>query len=171
MNTAAGTKSRATIRKASAKDGAAMWRLAAESKVLDPNSPYAYLMAGSYFSETCVVAEVEEELIGFVTAFCLPDKPDTLFVWQIGVSEGQRGKGIGSSMLRALLMRDACRQVRYLEATVTSSNEPSKALFRRLAAEMGTACEVKPCFPASLFPGQDHEAEWTYRIGPLDKTR
>ncbi|WP_019122701.1 diaminobutyrate acetyltransferase [Brevibacillus massiliensis] len=171
MNTAAREDTRVTIRKASAKDGAAMWRLVAESRVLDPNSPYAYLMAGNYFSETCVVAEWEEQLIGFVTAFCLPDEPDTLFVWQIGVSEGHRGQGIGSSMLRELLARDACRHVRYLEATVTSSNEPSKALFRRLAAEMGTACEVKPCFPASLFPGQDHEAEWTYRIGPLHKAR
>jgi len=154
MNTAAREDTRVTIRKASAKDGAAMWRLVAESRGLDPNSPYAYLMAGNYFSETCVVAEWEEQLIGFVTAFCLPDEPDTLFVWQIGVSEGHRGQGIGSSMLRVLLARDVCRHVRYLEATVTSSNDPSKALFRRLAAEMGQPAKSSHAFPHRFFPGR-----------------
>lgn len=167
------TENRVTIRKAVAEDGAAMWRLVEESQSLDPNSPYAYLMAGKYFSETSVVAEWEGELIGFVTAFCLPDKPDTVFVWQIGVSQKYRGKGIGSRMLHELLGRATCKDVRYLEATITISNEPSKALFSRIASEMGTVCEVKECFPALLFPDNHipHEAEWTYRIGPLDTNR
>lgn len=162
-----------TIRTAAAEDGAAMWRLAEESQSLDPNSPYAYLMAGKYFSATSVVAEWEGELVGFVTAFRLPDEPDTVFVWQIGVSRTHRGKGIGSKMLNELLAREVCQEVRYLEATVTAGNEPSKALFRGLATAFGTACEVKECFPEALFPAseQQHEAEWTYRIGPLDTKR
>ena len=150
------------------EDGAAMWKLVNES-TLDQNSPYKYIMMCEFFQETCVTAKENGELVGFVTAFIPPEKPDVIFVWQIGIGENQRGKGIATGLLRELTNRTISDDVRYLEATVTPTNEASKALFKGFADKNDVTCTVAPCFDKNLFPGDDHEEELTYRIGPLDK--
>ena len=147
-------------------DGAEMWELVKRS-TLDLNSPYKYLMMCEFFSETCVVAKEKEEIAGFITAFIPPERSDVIFIWQVGVDSSHRGKGIASKMLDELLSRESCKDVRYLEATVTPSNLASQSLFKRLARENSTNCLVTPCFPADVFPGNEHESEQTYRIGPL----
>ncbi|SFF01995.1 diaminobutyrate acetyltransferase [Alteribacillus iranensis] len=157
-----------TFEKPTAEDGAAMWELVKNS-TLDLNSSYKYIMMCEFFSETCVVAKENGKLVGFVTAFILPEKQDTVFVWQIGVDESQRGKGMGSRLLNALVERTKSADVKYLEATVTPSNAASQALFKKLARTHETDCEVSECFAEDLFPGEGHEAELTFRIGPFDK--
>lgn len=158
---------RIVLRKPTDADGASMWRLARDSGVLDLNSPYAYLMFARFFEDTCVIAESGSEAVGFVTAFVPPDNPDIIFIWQIGVSEACRGQGIAKQMIHELLRRKECKSARFLEATVSPSNKASKALFTRMAKEFRTNCEISECFPTRLFPGGAHEAEWTYRIGPI----
>lgn len=150
-------------------DGAAMWELVKDSGVLDLNSSYSYLMMCEFFSKTCVAAKNRNnELVGFVTAFHPPKKKDVVFVWQIGVAKSERGKGLGSKILKALLNLPANKEVRYLEATVSPSNIASQSLFRGIARKKDTNCVVLECFPEELFPvGGDHEPEMTYRIGPL----
>ncbi|MBB5174871.1 diaminobutyrate acetyltransferase [Texcoconibacillus texcoconensis] len=154
--------------KPSVEDGAAMWELVEES-TLDTNSPYKYIMMCEFFTETCVVAKQNDKVVGFVTAFIPPENKDTVFVWQVGVDSSQRGKGLASKLLNELLNRSACNNVRYLEATVTPSNKASQSLFRRIARDYDTTCAVQECFSEDLFPGDDHEAEMTFRIGPIHK--
>lgn len=158
---------RILLRSPTAADGAAMWELARASGVLESNSSYAYLMFAKFFAETCVLAAADGKPIGFVTGFIPPDAPNTVFVWQIGVSASYRGQGIAKKMLRELLERQACSSVRFLEATVSMDNRASRALFTGMAKELGTNCRTAECFPAHLFPEGAHEAEWTYRIGPV----
>jgi L-2,4-diaminobutyric acid acetyltransferase len=69
--------------------------------------------------------------------------------------------------LRELLGRPVCEDARYLEATVTPSNRPSAALFRALARDLGSPCTITKGFPSEAFPGESHEAERLFRIGPL----
>ncbi|MBU8908879.1 diaminobutyrate acetyltransferase [Desertibacillus haloalkaliphilus] len=157
-----------TFEKPSLEDGSAMWELVNNS-TLDQNSAYKYIMMCEFFAETCVVAKENGKLVGFVTAFIPPERPDVVFVWQIGVDASQRGKGLASKILNELVAREACKDVRYLEATVTPSNVASQSLFRRLARDHNTECEVKECFAEELFPGEGHEAEDTFRIGPFNK--
>ncbi|WP_240375787.1 diaminobutyrate acetyltransferase [Bacillus piscicola] len=157
-----------TFEKPTAEDGAAMWELVKNS-TLDLNSSYKYIMMCEFFAETCVAAKEDGELVGFVTGFILPEKQDTVFVWQVGVDPSQRGKGMGSKLLNALVERTASADVRYLEATVTPSNAASQALFKKLARTYETNCEVSECFAEDLFPGEGHEAELTFRIGPFKK--
>ncbi|MFB4165826.1 diaminobutyrate acetyltransferase [Alteribacillus sp. JSM 102045] len=154
--------------KPTVEDGADMWELVKNS-TLDLNSSYKYIMMCEFFAKTCVVAKEKGELVGFVTAFIPPEKRDTVFVWQVGVDSSQRGKGLASRLLNELVERTACEDVKYLEATVTPSNEPSQALFKKLARTHNTNCEVSECFAEDLFPGEGHEAELTFRIGPFDK--
>ncbi|OIJ17284.1 diaminobutyrate acetyltransferase [Anaerobacillus alkalilacustris] len=155
-----------TIEKPTVADGALMWQLVKQS-TLDLNSPYKYIMMCEYFRETCVVVKENDELHGFITAFIPPDRQDVIFVWQVGVDPSQQGKGIASKMLQELLSRPACKNVRYLEATVTPSNIASQSLFRGYARKNQTNCVVKECFSAELFPGKGHEEELTFRVGPL----
>jgi len=144
-----------------------MWRLVQDS-TLDSNSPYAYLMLARYFAETCVLAERDGELGGFVSAFIPPEQPDALFVWQVGVGPLARGRGLATQLVAAALARKVDEGVRFVEATVTPSNSASLALFRGIAAKLGTRCKEAPCFAADLFPGNGHEEELLLRIGPFD---
>lgn len=150
------------------EDGAAMWELVNNS-TLDQNSAYKYVMMAEFFAETCVVAKENDDVVGFITAFIPPDRPDVVFVWQVGVDSSQRGKGIASKMLTELVSRKACENVRFVEATVTPSNKASQSLFRRLAKTYQTECIVSDFFPEEIFPGEGHEAELSFRIGPIDR--
>lgn len=163
-----------TLRRPTYRDGAAMWRLVKESGALDENSPYAYLMMGEWFAETCLVAEERfpggaRRMAGFVMGFVPPNQPDTVFVWQVGVDKRQRGRGMGKRLISEFVRR-APHGVRYLEATVTPSNAASEALFRAVARDYGAHVRVSERFSADAFPGQGHEAERLFRIGPIEAT-
>lgn len=145
-------------------DGAAIWRLVNSLEALDTNSCYLYLLLCRDFSSTSLVATIGEELVGFVTAYIPLTRPDVLFVWQIGVSPTARKRGIAKSLLRRLLMLDACRDVRRLEATVTPSNTASRRLFASLAETLGGELSVGAGFSSKDFGGAEHEAEETISI-------
>lgn len=155
------------VRTARVEDGPAVWRLVREADFLDTNSPYYYLLVCDRFGDTSVVAEAGGEVVGFVTAFRPPRDPRVIFVWQVGVDDRWRGRGIAGRLLRELLEQESCRGVTHLETTVTPSNRASQALFRSLARRLDAELEVEPFFGSELFPGDDHEAEELYRIGPF----
>ena len=149
------------------EDGPAIWRLVVDSGVLDKNSLYTYLLLCEHFSQTCVLTECDGEIVGFVTGYILPDRDDTVFVWQIAVDANHRGKRLASRLLDKLLERTINQKVRYLETTVSPSNLPSDRLFRKLAQRWNAELILRGGFPESLFPYDAHEAEPLYRIGPI----
>jgi L-2,4-diaminobutyric acid acetyltransferase len=161
------TEAKVTLRPPRAADGAAMWRLARGTGVLDLNSPYAYLMACRWFPSSCVVAELAGEIVGFITGFRPQGRPEVLFIWQVGVDASARGRGIAGRMLDHLARAAAEPPVRHLETTITPSNQASDALFRSFARRHRATVEKSPCFAGSDFPTGDHEPELLYRIGPL----
>lgn len=152
-------------------DGVAIWQLARATGVLEPNSAYAYLLLCQDFADTCLLALDRDRLLGFVTAYRPPTRPDAVFVWQIGVDPSAQGRGIGKQLLLRLLKQPGCEGVRYLEATVGVGNEASRKLFQSVARELNCACEVQPWFIEAHFPpplpdAEPHEDEPLYRIGP-----
>lgn len=202
-------RGRLKLRKPEVEDGAGISALVDSSKPLDPNSTYCYLLLCRDFAETCVVAEdlagvgmADEagltgetgrtggrgEIVGFLSGYRPPDRGDVLFVWQVAVDADTRNGGLAKRMLREVLKRPSVRGCRFLETTISPSNEPSKRLFTSLARELQARCEVSACFSESHFGkpdgGEDretdpetdrradqlgdHEAEYLFRIGPLD---
>lgn len=157
-----------TLREPNQEDGAGVWELIKSIGVLDLNSSYSYLMWCENFSETSVVIEVDKEIVGFVSGYIKPDEPDILFVWQVAVSETQRGKGSAYKMLHHILERDACKDIRYVEATVSPSNIPSQKLFQGLARNLDAKIEVSTCFTSEDFPEKGHEDELSHHIGPFE---
>ena len=105
--------------------------------------------------------------LGFVGGYLKPSDPSVLFIWQIAVSREARGRRIGAGLLDEVLDRPACRHVRHLEATVTPSNEASRALFRSFARSRRVACREAPMFHSADFGGGAHEDEQLVRIGPF----
>ena len=145
-----------------------MWRIARDSKVLDLNSSYSYLLLSKQFSRTCVVAEHDGQVVGFATAYRLPDDPSVLFLWQVAVDASARGQGLALSLMKWLLSQDVCRDVTAFETTVTPSNAPSTALFHALTRELQSSLDISPYFGEDDFPDAGHEAENLFHIGPFD---
>lgn len=114
-------------------DGATIWELIRDCGPLDDNSMYCNFLQCDHFSDTCVVAELEGEIVGWVSGYIVPSEPETLFIWQVAVAESARGMGVGKRMLAHLLDREACAEVTQLKTTITRDNQASWALFTSLA--------------------------------------
>ena len=148
-------------------DGAKIHALVSNSAPLDVNSSYCYLLLCRYFDRTCVVAEEDNEIIGFISGFRPPRSDDVFFVWQVAVDSQNRRRGLGKQMLHELLHRPEIRGVRFLETTVTPSNDASQLLFQSLARDLNAPCEESVCFSQEVFGPGAHEAEYLVRIGPF----
>lgn len=134
------------LRKPNDTDGAAVWSLIRECRPLDVNSMYCNLIQCDHFGETCVLAEREGDVVGWISAYLVPDDPETLFVWQVAVSERARGQGLGRRMLRELIGREACAGVRQIKTTITKDNAASWALFSRFAEREGADIDSEAHF-------------------------
>lgn len=146
-------------------DGRRLWEIARDSRVLDVNSGYAYVLWCRDFADTSVVATDEADVpVGFITGFRRPEAPGTLFVWQVAVDADQRGRGVAGRMLDHLLDRLAPHGVTRLETTVSPDNEASIAMFTALARRRGTHITRTELFAPEDFP-DSHLAEDLYTIG------
>ena len=146
------------IRHPTIEDGPAIWRLVVEAGTLDRNSCYGYLLLCRDFAESCAVAEQDGKIQGFVSGFKRPQQPDTWFLWQIGVAETARGQGL-ASRLAYFVLNALTPEIRYLETTVTQSNQASRALFNGIARNLGTSLNEESLFTSDLFPDSGHEAD------------
>ncbi|WP_199827721.1 diaminobutyrate acetyltransferase [Streptomyces specialis] len=150
-------------------DGAAMWRIARDSRVLDLNSSYSYLLWCRDYAHTSVVArDTAGAPVGFITGYVRPRAPHTLLVWQVAVDHDRRGRGLAASMLDALARRTVTQfGVRALETTVTPDNAASDRLFASFAERHDAPLTREVLFEAAAFPERGHQPEVLYRIGPL----
>ncbi|MBL1086402.1 diaminobutyrate acetyltransferase [Streptomyces actinomycinicus] len=157
------------IERPATTDGAALWRLARDSKTLDLNSSYSYLLWCRDFAGTSAVARgADGEPVGFVTGYVRPDRPHTLLVWQVAVDSAHRGHGIAAALLDELTARlTAERGITEVETTITPGNTASERLFTSFAARHGARVEREVLFGADLFPDGPHDPEVLFRIGPL----
>jgi L-2,4-diaminobutyric acid acetyltransferase len=154
------------------EDGPALYHLIERCPPLDPNSRYCNLLQCAHFGDTSVLAwsnwqGPEQLLVGSVTGYIPPQQPTVLFIWQVAVAVEGRGKGLAKSMLMNLLKRPACREVQFIETTITLDNQASWGLFRSLARDLKCGCEEAHFFDQQQhFDGQ-HQSEFLCRIGPF----
>jgi L-2,4-diaminobutyric acid acetyltransferase len=132
---------------------------------------YCNLLQCTHFAETSVVGEADGELVSAVTGYRVPGRGDTLFVWQVAVAESARGQGLGYRMLDHILARPICAPVRYLETTVTGSNDASWAMFERYAAQSRACLQRRVLFDEFAHFRGRHDSEVLARIGPLPELR
>lgn len=148
-------------------DGKPVHELIRRCPPLDLNSSYNYFLLCSHFRGTCVVAEQDEGICGFLSAYLLPAQPDTLFIWQMAVDSSARGTGLAGRMLAEVLARPACLQLRYIETTITPDNAASRRVFERLAEYLHIDTTEEIFLEARHFGGEAHDDERLIRLGPI----
>jgi len=149
-------------------DGKAVHDLIARCPPLDLNSSYNYFLLCSHFADTCVVAERDGEMVGFMSAYRLPQAMERLFIWQVAVDSSARGHGLASRMLESLLQRPVCAGLCYLETTVSPSNRASRQVFTRFAAAHEWDWHEETFLNRDHFGAEAHEEEVLFRLGPLN---
>lgn len=165
MSSVAKTAPAVEYRRATLDDGPMLWRLARDTGGLDLNSPYSYALMGWMFGESCRIAEDESGPLGFVVGLRPPERPEAVFVWQVGVLPRARGRGVALGLLDSLV-DDANDVPTQMEATVTPGNDASRALFSAFARRRGATLEESPLMSEDLFP-DEHEPEHLLTIAPI----
>jgi L-2,4-diaminobutyric acid acetyltransferase len=151
-------------------DGAALHRLIELCPPLDTNSAYCNLLQSSHFAATSMAARAGGDLLGSITAYRIPERPDTLFVWQVAVHPQAQRQGIGQRMLRALLASANLVDIRFVETTITEDNSASWRLFLKFADESGAATHRSIMFERNQHFAGQHDSEQLLRIGPSAKS-
>lgn len=126
------------------------------------------------FPNTTILAQApgSQDLVGLITANILPDRPDTLFIWQVATHSSMRGRGLAGTMIDTLLSWPACSGLRFIETTVSPSNQASRRIFEKCAQRLNGDLTISTCFTEQDFPadGGSHESEELLRIGPIVTT-
>jgi len=152
------------LRKPTVADGAEVWALIGACKPLDENSMYFNLIQCDHFADTCILAEREGQIVGWISGHIPPEKPDTLFVWQVAVSPAARGLGLAGRMLRALFDRPELADVSRIETTITRDNKPSWCLFRAFARKRGGILTHAPHYEKTVHFDGNHATEYLVEI-------
>jgi L-2,4-diaminobutyric acid acetyltransferase len=137
---------------------------------LDENSLYCNLLQCCHFRDTCAAARLDDEVVGFVSGFRIPDRPDCLFVWQVAVAEEARGMGLAKALIFDILRRPESSDLRFIRTTITSRNAPSWAMFHGLARSLGADTSERPLFDADQHFGGEHDTEYELTIGPFSRS-
>lgn len=159
-----------TFRTPRAEDGPAVTALIADSPPLDPNSAYCNLLQCTHFSDSCITADREGQVVGWISGYRLPKDPSRYFLWQVAVAASARGEGLAAAMLDMLLTRPSMAGIAYLLTTVTRDNDASWALFRGFAKRRGLQLHETLCFERDAHFAGQHANEWQVEIGPFAPT-
>lgn len=155
------------MKQPSLDDGMEVFRLIENCPPLDTNSSYCNLLQCTHFASTSVAAQMNGEIVGFISSYVLPEQPDTLFIWQVAVAEQARGIGLASQMLTEILSRPHCENISYIETTITLDNRASWALFKRLAHTISADFQSSGWMDKEAHFAGQHDSESLVRIGPL----
>lgn len=154
------------LRPLEATDTESLHKLINQSYVLDKNSTYCNLLQCTHFRDTSVAAVVNNELVGFVTAYVPPSEPATLFIWQLAVNELHRGTGLARKMINWLVSRPGLNKLTQLSATLAPDNCASRGLFESLAYEWGAALDRRLMDQPETC-SVSRKDEYEFRIAPL----
>lgn len=156
------------FRKPQKNDAKEIVNLIQSSGTLDLNSEYLYLLQSTHFNETCSVAVYNNEIIGFVSGYLVPNEEEKLFIWQIAVSSKFRGQNLALKIILDIFNRNKSKKViKYILSTVSPSNKSSQRVFEKVANHLNTKIKNKTLFSIDDFI-DSHEEEVQYLIGPIE---
>lgn len=160
-------RSRHVFRSPVAEDAKTISALIASCPPLDANSLYCTLLQCTHFAQTCIVAERDGAIEGWISGYRPPDDEDAMFVWQVAVHANARGHGLGVAMLNALFSQPAVADATRLLTTITPSNAASRRMFDGFARLHQAPVTAQEHFDCERHFGGRHESEQLIAIGPL----
>ena len=155
------------FRRPISSDGASVHVLVSKCPPLDPNSMYCNLLQCTHFSNTSVGVFSGNQLVGFISGYLIPERPDTLFIWQVAVDSEFRSQGLATRMLFDILSRPECSDVSWIETTITTKNDNSWMLFNRLTEKLDTDMVISDMFDCHEHFKGANDTELLVRIGPF----
>jgi len=135
------------IRKADEKEFPSVYNFVSSCKPLESYPEHFYKIMLRYFGNSCIIAEFNGEIVGFVMGFTSQVDDKKLFLWQIGVANLLRGNEIAKMLLEKfekVAKKLGCKRI---EVTVDPENIPSQKLFEKMgylnvSAKEGETVEV-----------------------------
>jgi L-2,4-diaminobutyric acid acetyltransferase len=147
------------------KNGSAVAKLIQRCPPLDLNSTYHYLIQSHYFNQTCSIAFEDEKVIAFVSGFIKPTNKNCLFIWQVAIDEGKRGKGLGIELIEFLL--DQNKNVNTIETTITKNNIASRRMFQKISEKYEARISEEALFDKHEDFSNEHDSEILFTISPI----
>lgn len=160
------------LRKPCLQDGQGIYDLVKQCPPLDLNSRYLYFLQADHFADTCVLAELDDHIVGFISGYTRPNNPTALFVWQVAVAPSMRCQNLAKRLLQTLVEnQDQKDLVTSLSTTISPSNTASQKLFTSFANTYGLKIQQQNYLVADQFGEDGHEAEILYTFtAPLNKS-
>lgn len=155
--------SKIILRKPEKNDAKKIVNLIKTGGTLDLNSEYLYLLQCTHFKQSCCVALINDEIVGFVSGYRVPNSPNTLFIWQVAVSSKCRGQNLAARMI--INIKDELKS-EYILSTVSPSNSSSIRVFEKIAKAQNTTLTKEVLFAKEDFLDA-HEEEVQFCIGPI----
>lgn len=156
------------LKKPDKNDSKEIFQLIKSVGTLDLNSQYLYLLQTTHFQNTCSVAIYNEKIVGFVSGYIIPDDKETLFIWQVAVSNEVRGQNLAMKIILNIFNKNnTSNNIKYILSTVSPSNKASQRVFEKIANKLNTKIENKTLFSIDDF-FDAHEEEIQYLIGPIN---
>ncbi|MGH1470176.1 MAG: diaminobutyrate acetyltransferase [Cellvibrionaceae bacterium] len=157
------------FRKPSSEDGFFVSELIQACPPLDTNSTYCNLLQCEHFSSTSVVVEADGKLVGFMSGYIIPERKNTLFIWQVAVGDEVRGQGMAGKMVEHILNRRELNDIFFIETTITSENKASWSVFEKIAKHYSATLSKEVFFDKEKHFMGNHESEVLVKIGPIKK--
>ncbi len=117
-------------------DSSVLRNTAIKCGTLDKHTPYTYWVVWNYFGDYCFVAKDNEKVVGFIT--CVNEGKKAL-IWQIGVLQEYRKRGISQLLIDALWekLNDSTEHKPLVEVTIADGNVASKSAFETFCRNKG----------------------------------
>ncbi|NCC16978.1 MAG: GNAT family N-acetyltransferase [Clostridia bacterium] len=118
---------------------------------------YIYWMLGRNFPSTCLVAEKNGRILGYIGALLSAEK-QTVFVWQIAVKSDERGRQIGRRLLENVVIAAKNMGITQLEIGINDENIICRCMVEKLVQDLESTITEKEKYKGEGF------CERVYRI-------
>jgi L-2,4-diaminobutyric acid acetyltransferase len=105
------------------------------------HTDFTYIVLFRYFGDLCFVLEDDGEAVGFATAVRSSDRPDTVYLWQIGMVPECQGRGLSALLIDRVVQQTRKLGCMRLEFSVDRTNEKSRGAFESYAGKNGIRME------------------------------
>lgn len=157
----------ATIRRPCAADSDQIWSLTRSIPLPDAHSPRSIRLQAAHFAGTSAAAEWGGDVLGWAFGYVMPEQTDTLFLWQVCVSDDAQDDHLGSRLVLDVLSRPACGRVTTLQCTIRHDDEPSWDLFTSIARRL--KAQMRQIEPFDRRQQSSGPTEYGVSIGPFDR--
>lgn len=130
-----------TVRNVTRDDVDTLKSLSKQCVPLGQHTSFTYWMLCQYFSNLCYILEDEDRNpIGFVSAIRSSSVEGAVYLWQIGIVEQHRGKGLSKILIDAIV--GSIHDDEYIQFSIDDTNKESLGAFSSYAKANGLSMDA-----------------------------